>query len=140
MSVNKMVILGTLGKDPKINTTKAGKKIANFSVATNEKWKDKAGEPKEITTWHNVVVYSEGLVKLVESYLKKGSKVYIEAPLKKRKYLNKEGVEVETCEIVLQGFNSILQLLDSKERCSYEKKEVNGNIAPESDFESDQDN
>jgi len=115
MSVNKMQILGSVGQAPKISTTQQGKKIASFSVATSEKWKDKqTGEKKENTTWHNVVVYSEGLAEIVEKYVNKGSKIYIEGPLKKRKYKDKEGIEREVCEVVLNGFDSKLELLDSK--------------------------
>ena len=117
MTINKMQILGSVGQDPKIATTQAGKKLASFSIATNQSWKDKqSGEKKTKTTWHNVVVFSEGLANVVENYVKKGSKLYIEAPLEKRKYTTKDGIEKEVCEVVLNGFASVLQLLDSKSK------------------------
>ncbi|HJD55124.1 MAG TPA: single-stranded DNA-binding protein [Rickettsia endosymbiont of Pyrocoelia pectoralis] len=114
-SLNKVTLIGNLGRDPEIRTTGEGKKIANFSLATTETWKDRVtGEKKEKTEWHRVVVFSDGLVLVVEKYLHKGSKVYIEGALQTRKWQDGSGVEKYTTEIVLQNFNAQLILLDSK--------------------------
>lgn len=114
MSINKVILLGNLGKDPEIKTMSNGKQLANFSVATTESWKDKSGERKSKNEWHNIVVYSDGLVKVCQ-YLKKGSKVYLEGQLQTRKWQDKSGNDKYTTEIVLQGFNSAMVLLDKKE-------------------------
>ena len=112
-SVNKVILVGNLGKDPEIRRTQDGRPIANLSVATSESWKDKnTGERKEKTEWHRVVIFSEGLAKVAEQYLKKGSKVYLEGALQTRKYTDAQGVEKYSTEIVLQGFNSTLTMLD----------------------------
>ena len=114
-SVNKVILVGNLGKDPEIRRTNDGRPIANLSVATSESWRDKnTGERKEKTEWHRVVIFSEGLCKIAEQYLKKGSKVYLEGQLQTRKYTDKEGVEKYSTEVVLQGFNSQLTMLDSR--------------------------
>jgi single-strand DNA-binding protein len=114
-SVNRAIILGNLGNDPDIRSTQDGKEIANFSVATTERWKDKSsGEYKNVTEWHKVVIFNEGLVKVAKNYLEKGSKVYIEGQIKTRKWIDKDGAEKYTTEIVLQGFNSVLTILDGK--------------------------
>lgn len=114
-SVNKVTLLGNLGRDPEIRTTQDGREIANLTIATSESWKDKAtGERKEKTEWHRVVIFSEGLVKVAKSYLKKGSKVYLEGALQTRKWTDQSGVEKYTTEIVLQGFNAALVMLDGK--------------------------
>jgi single-strand DNA-binding protein len=113
-SVNKAIIVGNLGKDPEIRRTQDGKAIANLSVATSESWRDKAtGERKEKTEWHRVVIFSDGLCKIAEQYLKKGSKVYIEGALQTRKWSDKDGVEKYSTEIVLQNFNGTLTMLDA---------------------------
>jgi len=115
-SLNRVMLIGHLGKDPEINATKDGREIANFSMATSESWKDKAtGERKEKSEWHKVVVFNEGLVKVVKSCLKKGSKVYVEGSIQTRKWQDKEGVEKYSTEIVLQNFNGSIVLLDSKD-------------------------
>jgi single-strand DNA-binding protein len=114
-SVNKAILVGHLGKDPEIRATNNGDKIANLSVATSESWRDKAsGERKEKTEWHKVVIFNEGLAKLAESYLRKGSKVYLEGALQTRKWTDKDGVEKYSTEIVLQKYRGELVLLDSK--------------------------
>ena len=114
-SVNKAILVGHLGKDPEIRATNNGDKIANLSVATSESWRDKAsGERKEKTEWHKVVIFNEGLAKLAESYLRKGSKVYLEGALQTRKWTDKGGVEKYSTEIVLQKYRGELVLLDSK--------------------------
>lgn len=115
-SVNKVILVGNLGRDPEIRRTQDGKPIAQLSVATSESWRDKAtGERKEKTEWHRVVIFSEPLCKVVEQYLKKGSKVYIEGSLQTRKWQDKDGADKYTTEVVLQGFGSTLTMLDARE-------------------------
>ena len=114
-SVNKVILVGNLGKDPEIRRTQDGRPIANLSVATSESWRDKAtGERKEKTEWHRVVIFSEPLCKIVEQYLKKGAKVYIEGALQTRKWTDKDGHDKYSTEVVLQGFNSTLTMLDTR--------------------------
>lgn len=115
-SLNKVTLIGNLGKDPEIRSLNNGNSVANFSIATKEAWKDKAtGEKKEKTEWHNIVVFSEGLVRVAQSYLKKGSKVYIEGQLQARKWQDQGGNNRYSTEIVLQGFNGTLIMLDAKQ-------------------------
>jgi single-strand DNA-binding protein len=112
-SVNKVILVGNLGKDPEIRRTQDGRPIANLSVATSETWRDKGtGERKEKTEWHRVVIFNEGLCKVAEQYLKKGAKVYLEGQLQTRKWTDQSGVEKYSTEVVLQGFNSNLTMLD----------------------------
>jgi single-strand DNA-binding protein len=112
-SVNKVILVGNLGKDPEVRRMQNGNPVVNLSIATSDTWRDKAtGERKEKTEWHRVVIFSEGLAKVAEQYLKKGSKVYIEGALQTRKWTDKDGVEKYSTEIVLQGFNSTLTMLD----------------------------
>src|SRR3978361_1100471 len=114
-SVNKVILVGNLGKDPEIRRAQAGRPIANLSIATSETWRDKGtGERKEKTEWHRVVIFSEPLCKVVEQYLKKGAKVYIEGALQTRKWTDQAGVEKYSTEVVLQGFNSTLTMLDGR--------------------------
>jgi single-strand DNA-binding protein len=114
-SVNKVILVGNLGKDPEIRRTQDGRAIANLSVATSESWRDKAtGERKEKTEWHRVVIFSEPLAKVAEQYLKKGAKVYVEGQLQTRKWTDQAGVEKYSTEVVLQGFNSTLTMLDGR--------------------------
>jgi len=114
-SVNKVILVGNLGKDPEIRRTQDGRPIANLSIATSESWRDKAtGERKEKTEWHRVVIFNEGLCKVAEQYLKKGAKVYIEGQLQTRKWTDQSGVEKYSTEVVLQGFNSNLTMLDGR--------------------------
>jgi single-strand DNA-binding protein len=114
-SVNKVILVGNLGKDPEIRRTQDGRPIANLSVATSESWRDKAtGERKEKTEWHRVVIFNEGLCKVAEQYLKKGAKVYLEGQLQTRKWTDQAGVEKYSTEVVLQGFNSNLTMLDGR--------------------------
>jgi single-strand DNA-binding protein len=115
MSLNKVQLIGNLGQDPEIRSTKDGREIASFSIATTESWKDKnSGERRDKTEWHRVVVFSQGLVGIIKNYVKKGSKLYIEGQLQTRKWIDKDGVDKYTTEIVLQNFNSNLQMLGSK--------------------------
>jgi len=114
-SVNKVILVGNLGKDPEIRRTQDGRPIANLSIATSENWRDKTtGERKEKTEWHRVVIFNEGLCKVAEQYLKKGAKVYIEGQLQTRKWTDQSGAEKYSTEVVLQGFNSNLTMLDGR--------------------------
>ena len=114
-SVNKVILVGNVGKDPEIRRTQDGRPIANLSIATSESWRDKnTGERKEKTEWHRVVVFSEPLCKVIEQYVKKGAKLYIEGQLQTRKYTDQSGVEKYSTEVVLQGFNGTLTMLDSR--------------------------
>ena len=112
-SVNKVILVGNVGKDPEIRRTQDGRPIANLSLATSETWRDKStGERKEKTEWHRVVIFSEPLCKVVEQYVKKGSKLYIEGALQTRKWTDQSGAEKYSTEVVLQGFNGTLTMLD----------------------------
>ncbi|WP_417825346.1 single-stranded DNA-binding protein [Thalassospira povalilytica] len=114
-SVNKVILVGNLGRDPEIRFTQAGKKIANFSIATSEQWRDRqSGERRERTEWHRIVVFNEGLADVVERFVKKGSKLYIEGQLRTRKWQGQDGKDNYTTEVVLEGFNSNLTMLDSQ--------------------------
>ena len=114
-SVNKVIIVGNLGKDPEIRTLNSGDRVANLRIATSETWRDKAsGERKEKTEWHQVVIFNENLVKVAESYLKKGSTVYIEGSLQTRKYTDQQGNERYSTEIVLQKFRGELTMLGGR--------------------------
>ena len=114
-SVNKVILLGNLGKDPEIRSMQSGSKMATFSMATSKKWKDKnTQEQRDKTSWHNIVVFGDGLVDIVEKYVKKGSKIYVEGELQTRKWEDQNGNDRYTTEVVLQGYNSNLTLLDSR--------------------------
>ena len=112
-SVNKVILVGNLGRDPEVRSFQNGGKVANLRIATSESWKDRnTGERKEKTEWHTVAIFNEGLVRVAESYLRKGSKVYIEGQLQTRKWQDQSGQERYSTEVVLQGFNSVLTMLD----------------------------
>jgi single-strand DNA-binding protein len=112
-SINKVILVGNLGRDPEIRRTQDGRPIANLRVATTESWRDKAsGEKRERTEWHTVVIFSEGLCRVAEQYLRKGSKVYLEGQLQTRKWQGQDGQDRYTTEVVLQNFSSQLVLLD----------------------------
>ena len=114
-SLNKVCIIGNLGKDPEIRSIGGDKEVANLTVACSESWKDKTtGERKEKTEWVRVVIFSEGLVKVAKNYLKKGSKLYLEGQLQTRKWTNSLGAEQYSTEVVLQGYNATLIMLDGK--------------------------
>lgn len=114
-SVNKVILVGNLGNDPEVRNLPSGGKVVNLSVATSETWRDKnSGERKERTEWHRVVIFSEGLVRVAEQYLRKGAKVYIEGQLQTRKWQDQSGQDKYSTEIVLQGFNSTLTMLDGR--------------------------
>ncbi len=112
-SVNKVILVGNLGKDPEVRTTQDGKEIANFSVATSESWRDKSsGERREKTEWHRVVIFNDNLVNITKNYLKKGAKVYLEGALQTRKWVDQSGQEKYSTEIIMQGYNAVLTMLD----------------------------
>jgi len=117
MSINKVILLGNVGGDPVIRSTQDGKKIATFSLATSEKWKDKnSSESREKTEFHKIVVFSEGLAGIIEKYVKKGTKVFIEGALQNRKYTGMDGIVKYTTEIVLQGFNCKIDIIDNRDK------------------------
>tara|TARA_Y100001958_G_C20654918_1_gene181233 strand:- start:5 stop:475 length:471 start_codon:yes stop_codon:yes gene_type:complete len=114
-SVNKVILLGNLGRDPEIRSMQSGAKMASFSIATSKRWKDRnTQEQKEKTSWHNIVVFGDGLVDIVEKYVKKGSKIYVEGELQTRKWQDKDGNDRYTTETILQGYNCNLTLLDNR--------------------------
>jgi single-strand DNA-binding protein len=114
-SVNKVILVGNLGKDPEVRTFQNGGKVCNFSIATSENWKDKnTGERQEKTQWHNIAVFSEPLANIAEQYLKKGSKVYLEGQLETRKWQDQSGNDRFSTEVVLKGYNSTMTMLDSR--------------------------
>lgn len=114
-SVNKVILIGNLGADPEVRTFQNGGKVCNLRIATSERWKDRnTGEQREKTEWHTVAIFNEGLVRIAEQYLRKGSKVYLEGQLQTRKWQDKDGNDRYSTEVVLQGFNSNLTMLDSR--------------------------
>lgn len=114
-SINKVILVGNLGRDPEVRATQDGREICNLAIATSESWKDRStGERKEKTEWHRVVIFNENLTRIAKDYLRKGSKVYIEGQLQTRKWTDKDGLEKYSTEIVLQNFNGNLTLLDGK--------------------------
>ena len=114
-SVNKVILLGNIGRDPEIRSMQSGSKMATFSMATSKRWKDKATqEQRDKTSWHNIVVFGDGLVDIIERFVKKGSKIYIEGELQTRKWQDQEGNDKYTTEVILQGYNCNLTLLDTR--------------------------
>ena len=114
-SVNKVILVGNVGQDPEVRQFANGGQVCSFSLATSENWKDKnTGERREKTEWHRISIFSEGLVRVVQSYVKKGSKLYIEGQLETRKWQDQNGVDKYTTEVVLRGFGSTLTMLDSR--------------------------
>ena len=114
-SVNKVILIGTLGRDPEVRQFPNGGQVCNLSVATSERWKDKkTGEKREKTEWHKVSLFNEGLVRVAQNYLKKGSKVYIEGQLETRKYQGKDGSDRYSTEVVLRGYGGTLTMLDGR--------------------------
>lgn len=114
-SINKIILVGNLGKDPEIRYSQDGGKIASFSVATSETWKDKStGEKRDNTQWHRVVVFNDNLADVVERYVKKGTKLYLEGALQYRKYTDRDGMERNISEVVINRFKGELQILDSR--------------------------
>lgn len=154
MSVNKVILLGNVGKDPEIRTMNSGNEVALFNLATSDSWKDKAtGEKKDRTEWHRVVVYSQGLVGIVKNYVKKGTKLYICGSIQTRRWIDNQNIDRHATEIILQGFGAELQILDSKgsntttmtngfddkyySSLDSEKSDVEGKIESSSDFIED---
>jgi len=116
-SVNKVILVGNLGKDPEIRATQDGREIATLSVATSESWKDKAsGERREKTEWHKVIVFNENIVRIAKEWMRKGQKIYVEGQLQTRKWTDKEGVDRYSTEVVIQGFHGTLTMLEKVER------------------------
>ncbi len=114
-SVNKVILVGNLGREPEVRATQDGREIANLSIATTDSWRDKStGERRERTEWHRVVIFSDGLVTVAKNYLRKGSKVYVEGSLQTRKWTDQQGVEKYSTEVVLQGYGATLTMLDGK--------------------------
>ena len=114
-SVNKVILVGNLGADPDVRSTKDGRPVVNLSIATSENWRDKnSGERREKTEWHRVVIFSEGLCRIAEQYLKKGSKVYVEGQLQTRKWQDDSGNDRYTTEVVLQNYGGVMTMLDSR--------------------------
>ena len=126
-SVNKVILLGNLGRDPEIRSIQSGSKMATFSMATSKRWRDKnTQEQRDKTSWHNIVVFGDGLVDIVEKYVKKGSKIFLEGELQTRKWQDSDGNDRYTTEVVLQGFNSNLTLLDTRNATNkIEDQEIN---------------
>ena len=115
-SVNKVILIGNLGRDPEVRTFQNGGKVCNLRIATSETWKDRnTGERREKTEWHSVAIFQEGLVRIAEQYLKKGSKVYIEGQLQTRKWQDQSGQDKYSTEVVLQGFGGTLTMLDGRD-------------------------
>ena len=134
-SLNKVLLIGRLGNDPEIKQMQNGKSVARLSVATSESWKDKnTGERKEKTEWHRVVIFNEGLVGVVQKYLKKGAQVYIEGQLNTNKYTDSNGQEKYSTQIVLQGYSSSLTMLDGKNSSSGDGKKLESSQLPSDDM------
>ncbi|MBZ6078785.1 single-stranded DNA-binding protein [Microvirga puerhi] len=134
-SVNKVILVGNLGRDPEVRRLNSGEPVVNLRIATSETWKDKAsGERKEKTEWHSVVIFNENLARVAEQYLKKGSKVYIEGQLQTRKWQDQQGQEKYTTEVVLQRFRGELTILDSRGGGSGEYEEEAGQISRGGEF------
>jgi single-strand DNA-binding protein len=135
-SVNKVILVGNLGRDPEVRRLNSGEPVVNLRIATSETWKDKSsGERKEKTEWHSVVIFNENLARVAEQYLKKGSKVYVEGQLQTRKWQDQQGVEKYTTEVVLQRFRGELTILDSRGGGSdYSEEEGGGQVSRGGDF------
>lgn len=135
-SLNRVMLIGNLGKDAEIRTMQSGDKVASFSIATSESWKDKAtGERKTKTEWHRISVFNQGIVKVVENYVRKGSKVYVEGQLETRKWTDNSGVEKYSTEVVLRPFRGELTMLDSKGSSEQSDGHIAPQTAPASDFD-----
>jgi single-strand DNA-binding protein len=147
-SINKVILVGNLGRDPEIRTLNSGDKVANLNLATSESWRDRtSGERKERTEWHRVVIFNDNLVKVAENYLRKGSKIYIEGALQTRKYTDQAGVEKFSTEVVLQKFRGELTMLDGRADGAREGGDAGGfapgpragGSGPREDFSADLD-
>ena len=134
-SVNKVILVGNLGKDPEVRRLNSGEPVVNLRIATSENWKDKAtGERKERTEWHNVVIFNENLARVAEQYLRKGSKVYVEGQLQTRKWQDQSGQEKYTTEVVLQRFRGELTILDGRGGAGEAGDQEQGQISRGGDF------
>lgn len=139
-SLNKVMLIGNIGKDPEIRSTQGGKEIATISVATSDSWRDKTtGERREKTEWHRIVVFSDGLVGVIKKYVKKGSKLYLEGQLQTRKWTDKEGQEKYSTEVVLQGFGSQLIMLDGKKDRDVNNTSINSEESHVGNFDKELD-
>ena len=143
-SLNKVMLIGNIGADPVIRQTQDGKRLAQLSLATSESWKDKStGEKKEKTSWHRIVIFNDGLAGVVENYLKKGSKIYIEGQLQTRKFTDNNGVEKYTTEVVLANYNGSLTMLDSRGAASEftgeSSSQIDQDMGQDSNFSSSDD-
>ena len=138
-SLNKVMLIGRLGQDPEVRNTQDGRSLCTFSIATSESWNDKnTGEKREKTEWHRVVVFNEGLVNIIQQYVKKGSNVFIEGQLQTRKWEDKDGIEKYTTEVVLQGFNSTFKMLDNRNSGSNDNNFSQDNaISDSSNFDTE---
>jgi single-strand DNA-binding protein len=137
-SVNKVILIGNLGKDPEVKTMQSGGKVCNLSIATSESWKDKAsGERKEKTEWHRVVVFNEGIIKVCEDYLKKGAKVFIEGQLETRKWTDQSGADKYSTEVVLRPFRGELTMLDTRSGQSAQTQQQTQAPPKGNDFDDD---
>lgn len=129
-SINKVILVGNVGNDPEVRSFNNGGKVANFSLATSESWKDKnSGERREKTEWHRISIFNEGLVGVVERYVKKGSKLYIEGKLQTRKWTDRDGNDKYTTEVVLQGYDGNLTMLDSRDGGGGQRSGGGGNYS-----------
>lgn len=136
MSLNKVILIGNLGTNPIIRTTQDGKEIANFSLATSEKWKNKTtNEKNEKTEWHKIIIFSPGLIKLTKDYLRKGSKIYLEGQLQTRKWQDQKGIDRYSTEIILKAYTGIIKILSSKS-----KEEISQQESSESEEYQELDN
>ena len=136
-TINKVILVGNTGKDPEIRATQDGREIANLTIATSEIWKDKiSGENKEKTEWHKVVIFPEGLVKIVKNYVKKGTKLYIEGALQTRKWTDTQGMERYITEIVVQGFQGTLKILTSTNESNSSNNNNNNKTNDSSDYQN----
>jgi|TARA_B100000767_G_scaffold99786_1_gene95783 single-strand DNA-binding protein len=136
-SLNKVMIIGNLGADPEVRTFQNGNKVCNLRIATSDNWRDKnTGERREKTEWHSVSVFSEGLVKVCEQYLKKGSKVFVEGSLQTRKWQDQSGADRYSTEVVLQGFGGTLTMLDGRNNSNEEFNKSPDNFTPNSNENS----
>ena len=138
-SLNKVMLIGRLGQDPEVRNTQDGRSLCTFSIATSESWNDKnTGEKREKTEWHRIVVFNEGLVNIIQQYVKKGSNVFIEGQLQTRKWEDKDGIEKYTTEVVLQGFNSTFKMLDNRNSGSVDNNFSQDNaISDSNNFDSE---
>lgn len=135
-SINKVILVGTLGRDPEIRATQDGREIANLSVATSESWRDKTtGERKEKTEWHRVVIYNDKLAGVAREYLRKGSRIYLEGALQTRKWTDKDGQEKYSTEVVLQNYGGTLVMLGGKqEQSAHDSAKADGYQPEPSEF------